>query len=98
MFGSYLPELLIVKETKTKKTKNYSMKIERNVLSIVGSTNDGKWRKLMIDFKDMIQLSHGMTIYLTNLFLTFNNMYIQARAFFSSNGLIRTFRFPLLLL
>ena len=49
----------------------------------------------MIDFKDMIQLSHGMTIYLTNLFLTFNNMYIQARAFFSSNGLIRTFRFPL---
>lgn len=45
MFGSYLLELLIVKETKTKKTKktkNYSMKIERNVLSIVGSTNDGK--------------------------------------------------------
>ena len=39
MFGSYLLELLIVKETKT---KNYSMKIERNVLSIVGSTNDGK--------------------------------------------------------
>lgn len=52
MFCSYLLELLIVKETKTKKTKNYSMKIERNVLSIVGSTNDGKWRKLMIDFKD----------------------------------------------
>lgn len=56
MFGSYLLELLIVKETKTKKTKNYSMKIERNVLSIVVSTNDtsndGKWRKLMIDFKD----------------------------------------------
>lgn len=42
MFGSYLLKLLIVKETKTKKTKNYSMKIERNVLSIVGSTNDGK--------------------------------------------------------
>ena len=42
MFGSYLLKLLIVKETKTKKTKNYSMKIERNMLSIVVFTNDGK--------------------------------------------------------
>lgn len=42
MFGSYVLKLLIVKETKSKKTKNYSMKIERNVLSIVVSTNDGK--------------------------------------------------------
>lgn len=42
MFGSYVLKLLIVKETKSKRTKNYSMKIERNVLSIVVSTNDGK--------------------------------------------------------
>lgn len=42
MFGLYLLKLLIVKETNSKKTKNYSMKIERNVLSIVVSTNDGK--------------------------------------------------------
>lgn len=42
MFGSYVLKLLIVKKTKSKRTKNYSMKIERNVLSIVVSTNDGK--------------------------------------------------------